>query len=411
MKKRLQGTVNLPGSKSESNRALMIAAYGGFESAIDNLSEAHDTVLLQQQLKRIETADPDEPFTVDCEDAGSVARFLMTYLAAKPGTWILTGTDRLCERPMEPLVNALRQLGAKVECIEKEGALPVCIRGVELMGGRVTLDASQSSQFASSLLMAAPTWERGLRLSLEGDPVSLPYLEMTLKMMAYFGVQTACEGNVITVAHQPYQQRHFTVSADWSAASYWYEMLALSEGGDLLLKGLKTDSIQGDAAVADLFKPLGVNTEQVKEGVRVSSDGFAKGIEKPLRFDLSNTPDLFPSIFVSCVALHIKSEFIGITTLYNKESNRVNSLISELSKKYTFINILSYDKLVIEESSYRENVFDNGKIIFKTYQDHRLAMAMAGLFLVFSDFSIDNHDVVNKSYPTFWNDVNKIITT
>ena len=195
--KRLQGTLSLPGSKSESNRALMIAAYGGFPLEVDNLSEAHDTVLLKALL---EHPSPQ----VDCEDAGTVARFLMTYLAGKPGTWTLTGTKRLCERPMAPLVDALRQLGADIA----GDGLPLKIVGRPLKGGAVTLDASLSSQFASSLLMAAPTWENGLELTLTGDPVSMPYLEMTVKMMEYYGVRVIWEGNTITVPHQSYQLCH-----------------------------------------------------------------------------------------------------------------------------------------------------------------------------------------------------------
>ena len=391
----LQGTVNLPGSKSESNRALMIAAYGGFPLGVEGLSDAHDTLLLKELLDGSSLREG----TVDCQDAGSVARFLMTYLVGKPGTWILTGTERLCQRPMAPLIDALRQLGADItgEC------LPLRIVGKKLHGGQVTIDASLSSQFASSLLMAAPTWEQGLHLNLTGDPVSMPYLEMTIKMMEYFGVQVVREGNTISVAHQPYQPRSFTVSPDWSAASYWYEMMALGEGGELLLKGLNQSSLQGDSVAVEMFAKLGVKTDFVSEGARISKmkNTFLRP-EKPLVFDFNNTPDLFPSVFVTCISLNINSIFIGISTLYNKESDRIKSLITELSKIYTFINIVTEDKIIIEKSTLGENRFDIKDIVFNTYNDHRIAMSLAALRPKLGKLQLDDPSVVNKSFPRFW---------
>lgn len=411
MSRRLQGIVNLPGSKSESNRALMIAAYGNFTPNIDHLSEAHDTVLLRTLLNGmpLQGGMTEQPFLVDCEDAGTVARFLMTYLAGSPGTWFLTGTKRLLERPMAPLVDALCQLGADITFDTSCKAYK--INGRPIHGGSVILDASQSSQFASSLLLAAPTWERGLRLSLAGNPTSMPYLEMTIKMMAHFGIQVIREGNTFIVEHQPYQPRPVTVSADWSAASYWYEMLALSDGGSLLLRGLGADSSQGDAVVAEWFKVFGVNTEFVDGGALITLDGMPKHDVGTLSFDFRHNPDLFPSVFVTCISLHFDTVFDGISNLFLKESDRVNGLISELSKIYTFINVLYDDKLIIEKSVIQyNNIYDNG-IIFKTYHDHRVAMALAGLMMRFNGLSLDVPDVVRKSYPTFWDDVQKICHT
>lgn len=403
MNRLLKGSVSLPGSKSESNRSLMIAAYGGFPLQAENLSDAHDTVLLKSLLEQLSLrgALATKQSTVDCEDAGTVARFLLTYLANKPGTWLLTGTPRLCERPMEPLVVALRQLGAEII----GNSLPLKIIGKSLKGGAVTLDASQSSQFASSLLLAAPTWEHGLQLTLTGDPVSVPYLEMTVKMMEHYGVQVARDGNTFRVAHKSYQYRPFSVSSDWSAASYWYEMMALSDGGSLLLKGLKPDSMQGDAVVAQWFERFGVLTSFEEQGVRltkVSSDPH------DLVFDFADTPDLFPSVFVTCVVLGYHACFQGIKNLSMKESNRVEALISELSKIYNLINIYIGDDLVIEKSSLNERFSNINKVIFKTYQDHRIAMSLAPLAMRISSFRFDDPDVVTKSYPMFWNEVKKI---
>ena len=404
MNRLLKGSVSLPGSKSESNRALMIAAYGGFPLDVDGLSDAHDTVLLKTLLEQssLRGASTTKQSIIDCEDAGTVARFLLTYLANKPGTWLLTGTPRLCERPMAPLVDALRQLGAEII----GDSLPLKIAGKSLRGGSITLDASQSSQFASSLLLAAPTWEHGLQLTLTGDPVSTPYLEMTIKIMEHYGIQVVREDGTITVAHQPYQYRPFAVSSDWSAASYWYEMMALSDGGELLLKWLINNSLQGDAVVAKWFEHFGVVTIFEEQGARLTK---VPADPHDLVFDFSNTPDLFPSIFVTSVALGYRARFQGVQNLSIKESNRVESLISELSKIYTFINIYSGNELVIEKSVLNESFSNTNNVIFKTYLDHRIAMSLAPLAMQIGSFHFDNPDVVTKSYPTFWDDVTKIL--
>ena len=403
--KRLQGTVTLPGSKSESNRALMIAAYGDFPLDAENLSEAHDTILLKSLLERVRASMSSDGAVMDCEDAGTVSRFLMTYLACTSGEWLLTGTERLRQRPMAPLIDALRQLGADISCAGDEGCLPIRIHGKNIKGGKVVLDASLSSQFVSSLLMAAPTWERGLQLDLTGAVVSEPYIDMTLKMMEQFGIKAIRNGKNITVPHQLYHPCRFMVSADWSAASYWYEMLTLSTGGNLLLKGLRCDSLQGDARVAECFEPLGIDTKYTDEGAQITSKETLPLIKIPLEFDFSNTPDLFPAILVSCIALHIEAVFYGISTLYNKESNRIYSLIAELLKLYKFKYNLENDRLVINKSSLSDNFIDNKSLSFETYGDHRVAMALACLKLRFDEITIDGCSVVNKSYPTFWKDV------
>ncbi len=402
MSRLLKGSVSLPGSKSESNRALMIAAYGGFPLDVDGLSDAHDTVLLKTLLEQssLRGASATKQSIIDCEDAGTVARFLLTYLANKPGTWQLTGTSRLCERPMAPLVDALRQLGAEII----GDSLPLKITGKPFKGGAVTLDASLSSQFASSLLLAAPTWEHGLQLTLTGDPVSLPYLEMTIKIMEHFGVRVVCEGSTIMVAPQPYQYCPFTVSSDWSAASYWYEMMALSDGGELVLKGLKNNSLQGDAVVAKWFDRFGVSTTFEEQGARLTK---VPAYPHDLVFDFADTPDLFPSVFVTCVALSCRTRFQRIKNLSVKESNRVESLISELSKIFTFNNIYSVDELVIEKSFLNES-FSKTNDVIKTWHDHRIAMSLAPLAMRINSFRLDNPEVVTKSYPTFWSDFAKI---
>jgi 3-phosphoshikimate 1-carboxyvinyltransferase len=305
---------------------------------------------------------------------------------------------------MAPLIDALRQLGADIT----GDRLPLKIIGHPIMGGHVTLDASQSSQFASSLLLAAPTWGQGLQLTLTGNPVSMPYLEMTIKMMEYYGVQVVRKGNTITVAHQPYQDKPFSVSPDWSAASYWYEMMAVSDGGSLILNGLRKKSLQGDAVVADWFRAFGVTTSFEGQGVRLTKNDGAFTLNfQPLTFDFTDTPDLFPSVFVTCVMLHYQARFQGIANLSLKESNRVDSLISELSKYYTFINILTSDEIVIDKSIFNESLINNNKVIINTYKDHRIAMALAPILLHGNQVVVDDPSVVTKSYPAFWENIKK----
>ncbi|MBR4390546.1 MAG: 3-phosphoshikimate 1-carboxyvinyltransferase [Bacteroidales bacterium] len=403
MSKVLRGSVRLPGSKSESNRALMIAAYGGFDPEISNLSEANDTKLLQRLLGQIALADSGETSVVDCEDAGAVARFLMTYLASREGSWHLTGTQRLQQRPMGPLVEALRHLGADIECLNEEGMLPLRIQGHPLTGGEVTLDGSQSSQFASSLLLSAPMWEKGLVLTLKGELVSMPYLEMTLSMMRHFGALIRRDGMTVSVSPKPYVSRPWEVSADWSAASYWYELAALSDACSIVLKDLHKSSLQGDKGVAELFAKMGVSTQFEADGACLVKDaGNVIETDSVWDFDFTDTPDLFPAVFVACVALHRKSVFRGIRHLALKESVRVESIIIELSKIFKFNYKLEYDSIVIDKSLCK-CIDDNISILyFNTHSDHRIAMALAPLIVRFPRLVLDDPSVVAKSYPSYW---------
>ena len=414
---RPNASVSLPGSKSESNRILMVGAYGGFsiEAESGNLSEAHDTVLLKTLLaqtslraERSGAWQSTEKVIIDCEDAGTVSRFLMTYLACKPGTWILTGTPRMCQRPMAPLIETLRQLGADIKCMDAEGKLPVKIKGTHIHGGEVEIDASQSSQFVSSLLLAAPTWENGLRLMLKDEAVSMPYVDMTMAIMRHFGAEVERHADAIEVRPGTYQPRPFAVSPDWSAASYWYEMAALSDDCDLLLNGLKPDSLQGDAVVAELFQAFGVQSEFEPKGVRLTKTVCHPSTE-PLAFDFSMTPDLFPAVFVTCVALHCPAVFHGVQTLSLKESDRVHSLVTELSKCYHFEYAINDNIIKLEKSLLLCNKNNNNGFVFNTYGDHRVAMALAGLSLKLGMVNLDHPEVVSKSFPTFWNEMHHIL--
>lgn len=462
----LHGSVRLPLSKSESQRALMIAAYGGFLTSSSrgsgDLSAAHDTVLLQDRLRMILATEgtvhsdvlegagapegsgrSENAVLVDCEDAGTVARFLLPLLAGRPGTWLVTGTPRLCQRPMAPLVEALRQLGADIESLGSEGMLPLHVQGRPLRGGALTLDASQSSQFASALLLAAPMWTEGLQLRLEGPVASRPYLDMTLAMMRQAGAEvhsvvpealpSECEApgsapEAMTVSPKPYRSCRFHIAADWSAASYWYELAVLDAPCHLLLEGLRPSSLQGDAAVAEWFERFGVHTAFDDRGAVLTSEpgfggapteaslqptAFGPSRESvpnpPLAFHFEQHPDLFPAVLVACVALHRSAVFTGIRNLSSKESDRVHSIITELSKLYTFINIIEDDRIIVQESHSIFSKNDACVVTIETYQDHRVFMALAPLKTRFPGLVIRHPEVTGKSYPGYWRELETLI--
>ena len=395
-KKEVKGNVKLPFSKSESNRALMIAAYGGFPFEIDNLSDANDTLL----LKKLLSSFSDGATFFDCEDAGTVARFLMTFLAGKPGEWILMGTSRLCQRPMGDLVNALRYLDASIDYIEKDGCLPIRIKGFDIQGGELSLNVEKSSQFASSLLLAAPMWPKGLKLHLKGNLNSLPYIDMTLAMMQKSGAKCCREGNFVNVDYSPYRNVNQIITSDWSATSYWFELAALSDDCDLLLENLSSDSLQGDAAIVEIMCPLGIKSIEEKNGIRLKK----KQIDyENLIFDFSDTPDLFPAVVATCAGLKLKARFVGVKNLVLKESDRVEAMREELMKIGAILTRVSDDEVCLA-SFERFQISVSQPVVFDVHSDHRIAMALAPLALRFGNLCVIDPQVVEKSYPRFWSD-------
>ena len=380
---KLHCDITLPASKSESNRVLMIAAYGGFTPDVQNLSESNDTFVLSKALAYINRGSA----IVDIADSGTAARFLTTYLACHEGHWLLTGTKRMCQRPMASLVEALRSLGADIKYVEKEGFLPLQINGKPLAGGKVSIDMTQSSQFASSLLLAAPMWPKGLEMEMLGDLSSLPYLDMTLVMMQHFSARVERVGRTIIVKPIPYQSRPFTIEPDWSAASYWYEMAAFSEECEIKLRSLKVPELvegpkgqhylQGDTVIAEWMQQLGVGTFVDENDVVLKKIPFEK---RPLCFDFSQHPDLYPTVAAICAGLNVKATFKGLDNLALKESDRVAAMQMELAK------------LV------------DRPIRFSAHNDHRIVMALAPLSMLVGPVSFDIPEVVKKSYPNFWQD-------
>jgi 3-phosphoshikimate 1-carboxyvinyltransferase len=394
----VNGVITLNGSKSIANRALIIRALtkDGFD--IRNLSNADDTLVLDNLLK-------SQAKVLDAGAGGTTFRFLTAYLATCEGREVvLTGSERMQERPIRLLVNALRTLGADIEYVKNEGFPPLKIKGKKLKGGKVTIPADTSSQYISALLMVAPTLEEGLVLELKGEIVSLPYILMTLNLMRYFGVESTLEGNIITVKSQTYQSKSFFVEADWSAASYYYSIAFLSNSAEITLNGLQKDSVQGDAVIADIFKDW-VETTFLESSIVLKKKNLV--LPKVFEFDFLECPDLAQTVLTALAAKNIDGTFQGLKTLLIKETDRVAALDTELSK---------YGAHLKGEVS--ENLWKLSSVNFNadlevipriaTYEDHRMAMSFAPLSLVTQKVEIEEPHVVTKSYPQFWEDLNSL---
>lgn len=395
----LQGELTLAGSKSISNRVLLIRALSGQSFPIHQLANAKDTVLLQALLG---SSSP----VLDAGAAGTTFRFMTAYLAGQPGEQLLTGTERMKQRPIGILVDALRTLGARIEYAEKEGYPPLRIGPPDNFGQQsaLTIPASTSSQYISALLLLAPSLPNGLRLRLSGEIVSRPYIEMTLGLMAYFGVQHQWEGDLIEVAPQAYQAKPFTVEADWSAASYFYAMAAIAGTADLKLNGLFEQSFQGDAVLAEMMADFGVQTSFVEGGIRLQKAEGPPPAE--FSFDFLRCPDLAQTLAVCCAALGTQGTFCGLETLRIKETDRILALQKELQK-------VNARLLELPPTGARHYFQTQGKTLydktprFATYEDHRMAMAFAPLALQ-HPIQIEEPAVVNKSYPDFWKDLSSL---
>ncbi len=396
---KLHCDITLPASKSESNRALMMAAYGGFAPDFQNLSDSSDTRILQQALRDIDGKQP----IIDIADCGTAARFLTTFLACREGRWLLTGTERMKQRPIQPLVEALLGLGAEIQYVEKDGFLPLQIVGRPISDGKAGIDMTQSSQFASSLLLAAPMFPQGLELELLGLLNSLPYLDMTLVLMRHFEAVAERIGRKVVVKPKPYQPTGFIVESDWTAASYWYEMAALSEECEIRLRGhfvrLNGRRLQGDAVIAEWMQAFGVQTFESDNALVLSKMPFEK---KPLSFDFSNAPDLFPTVAATCAGLQTEARFTGIANLRVKESDRVRTMRTELAKIGTELNYLSDNELVLLPADTLPVFGASSPLPFSSHGDHRIVMALAPLAMKLGHVTFDFPIVVEKSYPSFW---------
>lgn len=399
------GDITLSGSKSISNRVLIIKALCKQAFTIQNLSTSDDTVTLQSLL-----ASNSE--VLDAHHAGTTFRFMTAYIATQTGnTRKLTGSERMQKRPIGPLVDALRTLGAEIQYDAAEGFPPLEIKGSQLLGGEVTIAAGISSQFISALLLIAPTLQKGQVLKLDGELVSRSYIMMTLRIMEYFGVSHTWVGDTITVARQDYVAKDFYVEADWSAASYFYSVAAISSKADITLRGLHKNSLQGDIAIAAICEKFGVQTTYFDDHINLQKNADAKAPDM-IEYDFLLCPDIAQTVSVMCAATGTQGLFTGLKTLYIKETDRVAALQNELQKVGVFLTKLP------EKFSAKSGItyhMQEGKAIstnlpsFATYKDHRMAMAFAPLALLF-DIDIQDKDVVSKSYPNFWMDFKSLFS-
>ncbi|RHJ92119.1 3-phosphoshikimate 1-carboxyvinyltransferase [Parabacteroides bouchesdurhonensis] len=386
----LRASIQLPASKSVSNRALILNALSYSPYDIQNLSDCDDTEVMTKALNSNEQ-------NFDIKAAGTAMRFLTAFLSKVVGEWTITGTERMKNRPIKILVDALNSLGARIEYIEKEGYPPLRIFGSALQGGEISLAGGVSSQYISALLMIAPLMENGLTLHLEGNIISRPYIDLTLQLMKQFGVKADWNGQTIKVLPQEYKPVHFTVESDWSAASYWYEIMAFSPNAEIELSGLFKNSLQGDSAGAKLFSQLGIGTTFTNNGVVLKHIG---NVCKKLIYNFVNEPDLAQTFVVTCVLLNIPFRFTGLQSLKIKETDRIEALKIELRK----LGYLLTDKnnSILEWNG--ERCEPEQKPEIETYEDHRMAMAFAPIALL-QPIRIANPEVVSKSYPKYWSDL------
>ncbi|QRX64832.1 3-phosphoshikimate 1-carboxyvinyltransferase [Dysgonomonadaceae bacterium zrk40] len=384
-------TVHLPASKSISNRALILNALSLSNTPIHNLSDCEDTRVIIESFN-------SNSNQFDVKGAGTAMRFLTAFLAGMEGEWVIRGSKRMHERPIHPLVETLNVLGAEIDYLEKEGYPPLRIRGRRLKGGEVYVAGNISSQFISALLMVAPMMEKGLVMNIEKQVISKPYIDLTIGMMKDYGVHTKWDENRITVKPQKYKAVEYTVEQDWSAASYWYEIVALLPDAEVKLPGLRKVSLQGDANVANLFSDLGVETEYLEDGIIIR---HMKRKAKKFFHDFIREPDLAQTFASTCCFKGIPFLFSGTESLKIKETDRIAALISELGKMGFVLRDRGSGMLEWDG----ERCFPAEVPAIDTYDDHRMGMSMAPGSILLHPLLINDPMVVTKSYPSFWDDL------
>lgn len=390
--KSINADLILPPSKSISNRALIIQALCQSKPKLLNLSQSSDTQSLVQALQTTSK-------TIDIGDAGTSMRFITAYLSMQEGSYILTGSDRMKERPIGHLVEALNSIGADINYLEKDGFPPLAINGKALEGGKVDISTSVSSQFVSALLLIAPTLKKGLSLSLKGELLSKPYIKMTLDIMRYFGIQSSWTNNTIQVEPQNYVSKDLKVESDWSALAFILQAMSIAKSAQVSISGLSKDSWQGDSYVLNLFEKFGLQYEFKDEKL------YLKKLNKDLNGDynvnLIDTPDLAQAYCCTLSALSKSAKIKGLNNLKLKESHRLKALHMELNKIGQHSRY-SEDTIQLESS-----VLHTPTESFDSHNDHRMAMCLAPFALLF-DIKIKNIEVVNKSYPSYWEDLKKM---
>ncbi len=387
--------INLPASKSISNRVLIINALSGASAPVINTAKCDDT---DAMINALESQGSD--FNIG--HAGTAMRFLTAYLAQRSGVWRITGSSRMEERPIGVLVDALRELGAEIVYEKREGFPPLKIKGGNMEGGAISVPASVSSQYISALMMIAPNMQNGLKLTLEGHIASKPYIEMTASIMRSFGAKVEWQGdNVVAIEPTGYSPVTYSVESDWSAASYMFQIASLLPGVRIYLPNLLPESLQGDSGQVELWKILGVRSCFVEGGVEIM--GEVSELEQ-LEFNFNLMPDLVQSFAVACCLKGIKFRFTGVETLRIKETDRISALQNELLK-LGYVVKAEGDSLLYWDG---ERVAAADEVTIATYRDHRMAMAFASAAIVRNGVIIADCEVVSKSFPTFWQVVGQL---
>jgi 3-phosphoshikimate 1-carboxyvinyltransferase len=395
----LGACIHLPGSKSISNRLLILRHLYGPSVSVSNLSASDDTVLLHSLLTVLEQYHKSGSGTLrlDARNCGTAFRFLTALLAITPGQFMLTGSDRMKMRPIGHLVDALRDLGADIEYLDKKDHPPLLIRGRKLEGGQVRLNLSLSSQFLSALLLIAPKLDNGLQILREGEIVSGPYAEMTVKLLRQLGAVVEVSGSSIQVRPKGNLQGTIAVEPDWSSASFWYTMLSLADQGRVEFPGLHFTGLQGDEILERYYRPLGIESEDMPSGVRIISTGPAGN---PETVDFSSRPDTAMPVILAHAARSTGWSFTGLDRLKYKESDRVMAMEREFAKVGLYLHKVGNDAWRVEG-----DLTEAGPVNVEDDEDHRIAMTMACLAIKGFQVHFRNRDVVSKSYPGFWKDL------
>lgn len=397
-KKNINVTINLPGSKSISNRVLLIKKIFSPKTKLLNISDAEDTFLLKRAISIISKT---KKATININHAGTDMRFLTALLAVTEGEWILTGSSRMKQRPIADLVNALKQIGASIDYLQEKGYPPLKINGKKLQGGEMEVNSGLSSQFTSALLLIAPLLQKDLVLKLKGNVASASYVNMTISALKEFGIHIKKQKNQIEVKviNKKTPIKKFVVESDWSSASYWYSICALNKSSKIQLNNLYKKSWQADSVLPTLYKQLGVKTSFNKKGVKLE---YAEVYKKSFNYDFINCPDIAMTVAVTCFALRIKAKLTGLATLKHKESDRLNVMFAELKKLGAKVK-MERDALIIDAGAKRQRE----SFTLPTYNDHRVAMSFAPLAAMLQHLVVQNPEVVTKSYPRFWRDLKK----
>lgn len=388
----------VPSSKSISNRLLIIKYLSQSKEKINNLSLADDTSLMKNLLLQIEER-PDE--IIFCNNAGSVTRFLISLLSLKKGNWTIDGDMNMRERPIKPLIEVLKELGAEINYIQENDKLPIKIISKELIGGKtINIDSSLSSQFLSSILLISPYIKQGLEIELKDEIASKPYIDMTISLMKLFGSKIKIQNNKIKISYSPYSFKETFVENDWSSACFAYEKISILKDGEIFINNLYTNSLQIDSIAKEYFSFLGVETKFKNNGIELSYNHKLISKEKELEFDIKPSPDIFPPLVIASLFSEKKVIFKGIKSLEYKESNRIQSMLKGLREIGANVE-LKDNKFII--NSFSKQV--NEDMIIKTYNDHRIAMAFAIASLKLPNIKIDNKECVSKSFPMFWDNI------